>query len=320
MPKKKATTRKSARGPKRAEGIETAVPSERAASHETAGVAERSSPHLPRIATLFQAIQRDRVGLERSLATKAAVDPYSDEGASGIYNSLVDLEEKAVQYLRLEVSRSKVWPWLSHVKGIGERLGGMLIGLIDIEKCNTPSALWRFAGLAVVCAECGKASLVTACLSCKIPVRVSEQACPRCQGPITRADWCTNCQKVTAGRGERRVKGEKLAYNNILKKTSYLIGRQFIMQAVQPYEGLYRKWREEADLRHPDWPPGRRDNLARRKMIKLFLEHLWRRWREAEGLPTREPYVASMPGHAAYLPPPAETTISRRKKKKEQAP
>jgi hypothetical protein len=44
--------------------------------------------------------------------------------------------------------------------------------------------------------------------------------------------------------------------------------------------------------------------MARRRMIKIFLEHLWVRWRESEGLPAGEPWVIRHGGHADYIPPP----------------
>ncbi len=39
---------------------------------------------------------------------------------------------------------------------------------------------------------------------------------------------------------------------------------------------------------------------AMRKMIKLFLSHLWLVWREAEGLPITEPYAYSVLGHTKH--------------------
>ena len=44
-------------------------------------------------------------------------------------------------------------------------------------------------------------------------------------------------------------------------------------------------------------------NRALRKMIKLFLAHLWQVWRQAEGLPVPEPYALAELGHSHYLDP-----------------
>jgi len=248
---KRAALFKPPVGGKRASLGELPVTEKRAEEIESPGRNERLSPHLPRLATLFQSIQRDRVGLERSLATKADVhDPRAKE----IYEQLIRLEETVVAYLHTECHRSPVWPWLSSVKGIGERLGGMLVGLIDIHRAPSISSLWKFAGLAP--------------------------------------------------GADRRVKGQKLPYNNLLKKTCFLVARQFILAGTQPYEGVYREAKAYYEQNRPEWRPGHCDLAARRKAVKLFLGHLHTRWCEAEGLPIRPPYAMGVLHHDGYIPPP----------------
>ena len=48
---------------------------------------------------------------------------------------------------------------------------------------------------------------------------------------------------------------------------------------------------------------GHLDNMAKRKMIKMFLEHLFRVWREALNLPATKPYVLEHGGHHHYYSP-----------------
>lgn len=43
--------------------------------------------------------------------------------------------------------------------------------------------------------------------------------------------------------------------------------------------------------------------MAFRKMIKLFLSHLWEVWRTKEGLPVRPPYVFEHKGHTTLIDP-----------------
>jgi hypothetical protein len=260
---------------KRAAKAKSPASTELAASAESPVTPERPSVHLPRIATLYQAVQRDRIGLERSLATKKDVH---DPEASAIYDELVAIEQRVVNYLHSECKRSAAWPWLSSVKGIGPRIGGMLIGLIDIHEADTVSALWRYAGLATVCETC--------------------------HGTVQKDNFCPKCKKTVATKAERRVKGEKLHYNNGLKKTCYLVARQFIMGETQPYERIYRESKEYYQANRPTWTVGHCDYAARRKMVKMFLSHFWTKWREAEGLEVRPPYAMTMPGHeSGYIPP-----------------
>jgi len=46
---------------------------------------------------------------------------------------------------------------------------------------------------------------------------------------------------------------------------------------------------------------GHLDFRAKRKTAKLFLSHLWAKWREFEGLPVSEPYVQAIMGHTNII-------------------
>lgn len=48
---------------------------------------------------------------------------------------------------------------------------------------------------------------------------------------------------------------------------------------------------------------GHVDNICKRKVMVLFLQHLWEVWREGEGLPTRSPYAMEKLGHTTFISP-----------------
>ena len=48
---------------------------------------------------------------------------------------------------------------------------------------------------------------------------------------------------------------------------------------------------------------GHLDNMAKRKMIKLFLSHLFIVWTQAEGLPAEKPWVLEHGGHKHFIDP-----------------
>lgn len=51
--------------------------------------------------------------------------------------------------------------------------------------------------------------------------------------------------------------------------------------------------------------PGHIHQRAMRKMVKLWLSHIWTTWREIEGMPVTSPYAQTIPQHApGYIPPP----------------
>jgi len=147
------------------------------------------------------------------------------------------------------------WDWMTSIRGMGE--GGLAAQLLaqidDIGKFDTVSKLWRFAGLAVI-----------------------------------------------DGKRETNKPGEKSHFNARLKSICWLISDQFVKQNTPLYRDIYDQ--EKARLRrlHPEkivtngktqYNDGHIDNMARRKTVKIFLQHLWVIWRKLEGLPISEPYV-----------------------------
>lgn len=106
---------------------------------------------------------------------------------------------------------------------------------------------------------------------------------------------------VEGGERDRLRKGEKAPYNTRLKTTCYLIGTS-MLRCNSPYRAVYDAAKERYQATR-DWSKGRVDMAARRKMIKVFLVHLWLVWRELEGLPTRTPYVQEYMGHTHIITP-----------------
>jgi len=177
-----------------------------------------------------------------------------------------------------------IYQWLCGIKGINAQLASKLLALIDdIEESPTISSLWRYAGYAVV-----------------------------------------------NGRREYPRKGEKLHYNKELKSVVWQVGDSFIRQHTPLYTDFYYVVKAEYQGRFPEpvctecdtpisqcankkghekmrrYTRAHIDNMSRRRMAKLFLSHLWLKWREFEGLPVSAPYAFSVAGHSIehMIPPP----------------
>lgn len=123
---------------------------------------------------------------------------------------------------------------------------------------------------------------------------------------IRRADtvsalWRYAGQGLTNGERDRPRKGEKLIYNAALKRTCYLVGTSF-MRANSPYRKVYDE-AKEFYLAEREWTKGHCDMAARRKMVKIFLSHLWVVWRDLEGLPLTSPYVSQTMNHDGIFAP-----------------
>lgn len=196
-----------------------------------------------------------------------------------ILEKATEFEKWLERELAVQVKAHPAYPWFSKIKGIGNVNIGKVLGPIDIEKASQISKLWRFAGFGVV-----------------------------------------------GERGERRTKGEKLHFNMTLKTMCWRLAKSLI-RAKGKYYKFYlaekkriaerEKANGKAIVPSAELPKekgkhiendeffglGHVDMMAMRKMIKLFLSHLWLKWREAEGLPVTEPYVQAVMGHSDILRP-----------------
>lgn len=166
-----------------------------------------------------------------------------------------ELEAEADADLAELVKEIAIVRQMRAVKGVGPTLSAKIVAMIDIGRADTVSALWRYAGYAVI-----------------------------------------------DGARERPVRGEKLHYNSRLKTALYLLAGSFL-KANSPYRQIYDDARAHYGANRPDWTDGHRHAAAMRKMIKIFLSHLWVRWRALEGLPTRAPYAMEYQGHTSYERP-----------------
>jgi hypothetical protein len=158
-----------------------------------------------------------------------------------------------------------IWNWLVSIRGIGDGLAAQLLALIDdIGKFDTVSKLWRFSGYAVI-----------------------------------------------DGKREYPTKGKTLTYNKTLKSTVYLCGEQFVKHQSPLYVPIYYAEKERQRRLHPEpvsngnggkkYTDGHINYRAYRKMNKIFLQHLWLKWREYEDLPITMPYVHDVLNHVHYI-------------------
>ncbi|MEM5855669.1 MAG: hypothetical protein QW472_05145 [Candidatus Aenigmatarchaeota archaeon] len=102
--------------------------------------------------------------------------------------------------------------------------------------------------------------------------------------------------------GSERKRGEKLPYNLRLKSFCWKIGQSFIKFKCFGRK-LYDRFKEEAKQKHPDWNKMHIHNHARRKVVKVFLACLWKKWREMNNLPTPEPYAIAHLKHSDLITP-----------------
>lgn len=234
---------------------------------------------LPFLCQNLYFIQKSRVASQlrvqalRKLGKKCELT----EEAFSRYKSFEDWMNKE---MRSRIRSHPAYPWFSKVKGIGDLNIGKVVGFIDIQKAENISKLWRYAGFGVI-----------------------------------------------EGKRERPKEGERLHYNKRLKTMCWRLGKSLI-RAAGPYYHFYKEQKKKIteklkgdgikiipsaklpkDKRGKKYEPpgtmsvGHVDFMATRKMIKLFLSHLWIKWREAEGLKVTMPYAHDIMGHTDYVDP-----------------
>lgn len=191
-------------------------------------------------------------------------------GIEQTYFKDIQLDEMVKHYRDLLHLKAEelggVWDWIISIRGLGEgNLAAQVLAQIDdIAKFDNISKLWRFAGYAVI-----------------------------------------------NGKREYNQPGEKSHYNRTLKSLCWVVTDQFIKQHTPFYDDLYRDEKAKLRLLHPEkvvengktrYNDGHIDKMARRKVSKVFLSHLWLKWRESDGLPVTEPYVNAILGHRTVSP------------------
>lgn len=248
-------------------------------------------------------------------------------------NDLKGLEDNIKNTIKAEVQQFPIHEWIVEQRGISYDMAGQMIGLVqDIGKFDNVSNLWSYAGLGVIqiCDTCGKKYL-------PIPERTpwilktSQRLMEQYERKIVKdgetgfnkkadAMLCHCDEPKIKSIGQRKIKNTLLDYNPRLKSLCWRFGKQFVMQG-DFYRGLYDQFRAEYEQRDDlinemngktgkktkhgtSKGTGHIHNMAQRKTVKIFLSHLWVKWRELEGLPVSDPYILSVGGHSKKILPP----------------
>lgn len=202
------------------------------------------------------------------------------ESRSETLNMLEKAELKNINRL---CKGEKIYKWLREQKGIGPTMAGCILSEVDIEKAQTVSALWKYAGLHVVDGKAphpvkGQKLGYNAWLRTKL-VGVAADCMIKANSPWRKfyddyklrkqsmsLDVCMGCEGT-----KKAKKGE-----NKGKKCKNCNGK-----------GKNAPWGESDGHRH---------RAAIRYMMKMFLQEMWITWRTLEKLPVTAPYAEAVLG------------------------
>lgn len=182
------------------------------------------------------------------------------------YKLLTDQEARAEKHLEEILEDYPIYTEFlkPSVKGCGVKMAAVIISEIDIHKAQYPSSLYRYAGLDVADDGRGRG---------------------RYEEHLRDIEYIDKHGEVKTKKG--------ITYNPFLKtKLMGVLAPSFLKSKNPKYDSAYRdyKYRLENHVDHKKKTKGHRDNMAKRYMIKLFLNDLYRAWRKLEGLTVYEPY------------------------------
>jgi hypothetical protein len=220
-------------------------------------------------------------------------------------DALLDVKEKLQSF---ELYRQVLSVDEDRWKGLGPTMSAVILAEVDIERCETPSALWRYAGLSTVpwkrCKQCNRlADLPFDVVDGDILIKQSmskEYKHVRKKENEKGCDliWLKENQLYDSGRSEFLVKGEKRHFNLFLKTKLLGVLAPGFLKAKNPvWRKVYDDYKNRLISAGRGTSPGHINNSAIRYMIKMFLLNLWMEWRTFARLPVRPSYHEEKLGH-----------------------
>lgn len=268
---------------------------------------EQDRAALRRKVRIFYDLQRLRMqtaGRTLDRATDIELHPADINILDARAANLQEAEDEALKdvaaHLATMPAYMKILAEKPKWKGIGPTLAGVLLSEIDIVRCETVSALWRYAGLAPQparrCKECQDTVVPTTGkkyrhaykrkVKCKTIVSVSSGIAVK----ATVLDALDISKTYESAAAERPTKGEKLHYNSFLKTKLVGVMGPCLLKADSPWRKFYDDYKHRLKSANKGMNDGHQNAMANRYMVKMLLQEFWIQWRTLEGLPVRESY------------------------------
>jgi len=205
-------------------------------------------------------IQKARISFENRVGAieRGTDDPVVIEGevnpiSQKYFKIFDDLEKNLTGDLEREAADVPIVKQMVNLNGISFTTAAQLYSMIDISRCPTISALWRYAGYG-----CGEDGVIDR-------IKKGEKSC------FNRRLKCLLHVVATNFLRSKKRSPFRDVYDKAKKK--------------------YEKKIENGEWEKKNGWKAHVHMAAMRKMKKIFLATLWTRWRELEGLQIRTPYV-----------------------------
>ena len=212
------------------------------------------------------------------------ISTYTELCLVAQYESLAKSEAEHFTRLESVLAGFPIYThYLRDVRGVGAAMAGVILSEFDIHKAPTVSAMWKYAGLAVMPDGRGQSRRTEHLVEWEYRDKDGK---PATRLGITFNPWLkTKLVGVLATSFLR----SKSPWAEVYKDCKHRLEShaQYGVQNDKIKDGDGRKITSKL----------RRHNMAIRYMVKMFLIDLHKQWREIEGLPVRPPYHEEKLGH-----------------------
>jgi hypothetical protein len=245
---------------------------------------EIEASSVSRIVELYYDCQEHR---KRHAAKKRTEEPrdldrWFDEYL-GFGETLI--QRKLQKWVETDAPAESRWAYDQY--GIGPVLAAGLAAHIDVAKADSPSAIWKFAGLAPGFDKRVKGE--------KLPFNGRlKTLCWKLGDSFVKFSGQEQC---FYGKLYQQFKAEEVRRN---ESGHY--------KAAAAEQLKIKKWKDDTAtkerLLEGKLSDGHLDMKARRRAVKIFLVHYWEHGRKARQLPVRPPYVQTVLGHDNIIASP----------------
>lgn len=233
------------------------------------------------------------------------------------YMGLIDSEELQLKCLEKVMKEHPMWDrFFANVKGCGTLMAAVCIAYFDVHRARHASSFWKYAGLDVVPTKTvlgpnGELRILegegrgTKHAKGNLVDYVDKdgnikQKASLGYNPLLKSKLCgvlADCMIKAGLRAEKDEDGNPMVDEDGNKV--YVIPTEEENKYVRGYINYLNRLNQRTDIKNPT--PMHKMNMAKRYMIKLFVEDLWLSWRELEGyeptLSYREAMLHQKPHH-----------------------
>lgn len=208
-------------------------------------------------------------------------------------------------------------------KGLGPTMACVILSEFKIERADTVSKMWAYAGLRPMpahrCRFCNSLVVLDKGCDLDVPELAAKATFTHAKGtkcvpyvahpgavpvPGTLA-VIPATQVYVSGKAQRPTKGEKLPYNAWLRSKLIGVLGPCLLKCNSPWRKFYDDKKLYYQSKCLGVSDGHRHNMSMRYMVKMLLLDIYIEWRKIEGLPVRAPYSEAKLGHV-HVPRPGE--------------